>query len=82
MVDSRLEALDQPGNKEELERQVFGLLVLNSFIRTPGTETVAASTWPPPRPATPCRRPVDRPVEQAHRPLPEGHGHQRGHVHL
>ena len=43
MVDGRLEALDQPGNKEELERQVFGLLVLNSFIQDAGNETVAAS---------------------------------------
>ena len=43
MVDSRLESLAQPGNKEELDRQVFGLLVLNSFIQENGAETVAAS---------------------------------------
>lgn len=32
-VNSRLEALTQTGNQEELNRQVFGLLVLNTFIQ-------------------------------------------------
>lgn len=31
-VDSRLDELAQPANKDELDRQVFALLVLNSFI--------------------------------------------------
>lgn len=32
-VDDRLDQLAQPGNEEERNRQVFGLLVLNSFIQ-------------------------------------------------
>ncbi len=32
-VNNRLDQLNQQGNEEELNRQVFGLLVLNSFIQ-------------------------------------------------
>lgn len=47
-VDSRLEELSRPSNEEELNRQVFALLVLNSFIindpgSTPGGSGLAQS---------------------------------------
>ncbi|MCB0770561.1 MAG: translocation/assembly module TamB domain-containing protein, partial [Flavobacteriales bacterium] len=37
-VGDRLDQLAQPGNEESRNRQVFGLLVLNSFIEENGTE--------------------------------------------
>jgi translocation and assembly module TamB len=36
-VNSQLEQLQQPANEEELNRQVFALLVLNTFIQDEGT---------------------------------------------
>jgi translocation and assembly module TamB len=47
-VDARLQELAQPAQKEELNRQVFALLVLNSFIMddpgsSPGAEDLARS---------------------------------------
>ncbi|HNU55019.1 MAG TPA: translocation/assembly module TamB domain-containing protein [Flavobacteriales bacterium] len=36
-VGNKLDHLNAPGNEEELNRQVFGLLVLNSFIQDEGS---------------------------------------------
>lgn len=43
-VSSRLDQLAQPANEEELNRQVFGLLVLNTFIVDEGADGNSGSS--------------------------------------
>lgn len=43
-VSNRLDQLAQPANEEELNRQVFGLLVLNTFIVDEGANSAGSSS--------------------------------------